>query len=70
MVYVRCYCAIVMPTQSITEKEFNQAIQEGRDWLSDCFDDLPQDLSDVEILAGVDRHYDGKWQAFIEEMTR
>lgn len=33
-------------------------------WLEDCFEDIPQSLSNKEIIAAVNRHYDGGWPAF------
>jgi hypothetical protein len=38
---------------------------EARDWLEDCFEDLPDDLTDDEVRRAVDRHYAGGWGAFI-----
>ena len=34
-------------------------------WLEDCFPDCPDDLHDWEIVAAVNRHYEGGWIDFI-----
>lgn len=45
-------------------------IGEARGWISDCVwanlepDDV-DDLTDEEIRRGVQRHYDGGWDAFV-----
>lgn len=44
---------------------YDIVMTEARDWLEDCFSDLPDDLSDKEAKAGVDRYYDGGWAAFL-----
>lgn len=44
---------------------------EARGWLDDCFsgvaDDYPPTLSDDQVVAAVERHYFGGWEAFQEE---
>lgn len=45
----------------------NTHLLDARDWLADCeFTDLedPWELTDAEVRAGIDRHYDGGWAAF------
>lgn len=39
---------------------------EALGWLEDCFEDLPADLTPAEVRAGVDRHFEGGWLAFVE----
>ena len=34
-------------------------IQEMREWLADCFEDAPNDLTNEEIITAIERHYDG-----------
>jgi hypothetical protein len=47
-------------------------IQQARDWLSDCewadldADDIAQ-LTDVQIVTGIARHYDGGIEQFIKD---
>lgn len=40
---------------------------DAQGWLEDCFEDCPQRLSRTEIKAGINRHYSGGWEAFVEE---
>lgn len=47
-----------------------EMIEAAREWISDCqWDNLDEDdireLSPVEIISGVDKHYDGGWADFI-----
>jgi hypothetical protein len=44
-------------------------IAEALSWLEDCFEDLPADLTEAEIVAGVKRHFDGGWLAFVEAVS-
>ena len=30
-----------------------------REWLADCFEDAPNDLTNEEIITAIERHYDG-----------
>ncbi len=41
-------------------------ITEALEWLEDCFEDLPADLTNKEIINGIQRHYEGGWTAFVE----
>ena len=42
--------------------------REARDWIADCWDDVDvASLSDAEIRAGVQRHYEGGWAAFARD---
>ena len=34
-------------------------IQAMRDWIEDCFEDAPDDLTDAEVIAAIERHYNG-----------
>lgn len=45
------------------------ALTEAADWLEDCFEDLPADLTPAEITAGVARHYDGGLAAFLADVA-
>jgi hypothetical protein len=50
--------------------EAKQHIPAARDWLADCVwqEMEPEDfryLRDDEIAAGVERHYEGGWTAFV-----
>jgi hypothetical protein len=47
------------------EEVYMQQIAEGLDWLEDCFEDCPSDLTADEIRAAVNRHYGGGWTAFL-----
>ncbi len=49
----------VMDTQATTEA----VIQEARDWLTDC--DLYVPNSTGNVIATVDRAYDGGWRQFL-----
>ena len=40
-------------------KQYDRTLQDMRDWLADCFEDAPADLTDAEVLLAVQRHYDG-----------
>jgi hypothetical protein len=37
----------------------------ARNWLFDCFEDAPADMTNAEAKAGVSRHYEGGWSTFI-----
>lgn len=42
-------------------------LAEGLGHLEDCFgDDIPENLSRQEIVEGVERHYEGGWEGFME----
>jgi len=47
-------------------------IEQGREWISDCQwsnldpDDI-KDLSNIEIVRGVARHYEGGWDSFLAD---
>lgn len=57
------------PTPTPAEIEWaNRMLTEARDWLYDCFEDAPADLTDTEVMAAVNRHYSGGWQAFIADL--
>ena len=36
-------------------------------WLEDCFEDCPVALSDKEIIAGINAHYEGGWTQFLAD---
>ena len=40
-------------------KLYTEMMQEMRDWIADCFEDAPDDMTDVEVLLAIQRHYDG-----------
>lgn len=50
-------------------------LREARGWVADCFGDEVDlisgvtvgDLSDGEIIAGVDCHYAGGWDGFVAD---
>lgn len=47
-----------------------ELIKAGLDWLHDCFDNEDGELdglSDREVRAGVDRHYEGGWEQFLRD---
>jgi hypothetical protein len=53
-----------MTVQGVLKSASAEMMAEARGWLEDCFDDLPGDLSDAEVVKGVNRHYDGGWAGF------
>jgi hypothetical protein len=42
----------------------DEQLTEALDWLMDCFPDVPETLTDDEIVAAMNRHYDGGWRMF------
>jgi hypothetical protein len=48
-----------------------QQIIEARSWISDCIwrDQLEEleNLTDDEVIRGINRHYDGGWIQFVED---
>jgi hypothetical protein len=36
-------------------------------WIEDCFDDVPENLTDLEIQKAVHRHYSGGWYQFVAD---
>ena len=51
----------MIPTMSATQ------LQEARDWIADCFEDAPDDLTDWEVIDGIKRHYLGGVDQFIAD---
>lgn len=47
----------------MTETEL---ITEALGWLEDCFEDIPEGLTNDQIVRGIERHYDGGWMAFVK----
>lgn len=43
-------------------------VSEMRSWCEDCFEDMPIDASDDEVLACVKRQYDGGMAGFMEDI--
>jgi hypothetical protein len=40
-------------------------LHQARGWIADCSDDVDvAELTEHEVRAGVDRHYEGGWKAF------
>ena len=42
-----------------------EILEIAKGWLEDCFDDMPEDLSPVEIWLAIQRHYEGGAKQFI-----
>jgi hypothetical protein len=40
-------------------------ILEAREWLADCFEDMPDPLTTGEVVRAINRHYDGGWSTFL-----
>ena len=54
-------------SQRIVEAPLSRAeLVEAEAWLADCFADLPEDLTDAEIVHAIRRHFDGGLDAFRE----
>jgi hypothetical protein len=46
------------------------ALSEARGWIADCWaaDEVdPQELTDTQVIAGVNRHYAGGWAGFLAD---
>jgi hypothetical protein len=41
-------------------------LAEARNWIFDCFEDAPEDITDDEVIAGVERHCCGGWAGFLD----
>lgn len=52
-----------------TERTLTGAqLEEARGWLEDCFgEELPADLSDLEVTKAVDHHYEGGLDQFVRD---
>lgn len=48
------------------ENRQQQRISEARNWLADCDFDA-SDLPDSEVVAIVNRQYDGGWRGFVTD---
>lgn len=51
-------------------KQEHQSIREARGWIADCTwaEELDvEELTDLEVIKGVDKHYDGGWEAFLRD---
>jgi len=44
-------------------------IKEARGWIAEAFEDAPANLSDAEVIDGVQRHYDGGWPQFCSDVA-
>lgn len=45
-------------------------LTEARNWIADCFEveEIGQwELSDQEVIDGVNRHYSGGWNQFVKD---
>lgn len=53
-----------------TERTLTSAqLEEARGWLEDCFgEELPADLSDLEVTKAVDHHYEGGLEQFVRDV--
>lgn len=45
----------------------SRTLTEGRDWIYDCFEDAPADLTDSEVLRAISRHYEGGLSGFMAD---
>lgn len=55
----------------VVEARELRLLDEARGWIADCQwgDDVdPDDLDDDEVRAGVERHYEGGWDAFVADV--
>lgn len=46
---------------ALSRKERSEALA----WLEDCFEDMPAELTDGEVVAAVSHHYEGGWAQFL-----
>lgn len=59
--------------QDLTVREYGRVIRAMREWAADCCwvdADGLDDYSDSQIIAGVNRHYDGGVAAFLEDCEK
>lgn len=50
-----------------TAPEGHPSLDAARAWICDCFEDAPADLTDLEVVRAIDRHYEGGWERFVLE---
>jgi hypothetical protein len=52
----------------LQQKEYSRAvIRDMRNWLEDCFEDMPSDVTKNEIVHAVARHYSGGIKQFLSD---
>jgi|TARA_R110000744_G_scaffold7113_3_gene24391 hypothetical protein len=44
----------------------SEIVLDALDWLEDCFEECPADLSVNEIVKAIQRHWSGGWENFVE----
>lgn len=42
-------------------------LTEARDWIYDSLSDAPDEMTDMEVIRAVRRHYNGGWQQFTQD---
>ena len=62
----------MMPSMSATTTQDLTTIdlQEARDWIADCFEDAPGDLTNWEVIDGIKRKYLGGLDQFIAGISK
>lgn len=54
----------------MTNHQQRLLVAQARGWIADSFDDVDAfELTDSEVIQGVQRHYDGGWAAFLEDVA-
>jgi hypothetical protein len=47
-----------------TNRTLRIFLTEARNWIQDVFNDAPTDITDQEVIDGINRHYAGGWNQF------
>ena len=45
-------------------------VKDAREWLEDCFEDLPEGLNEPDVIDAIQKHWAGGWDDFVETFVQ